>query len=153
MSYYISEQGLIDRYGEDLIARLSDRDSDQDSDVTPTLRAITDAEGEINSYLGKQYDLPLPGVVDVLEPEVNSSVPDVLRRVAADIAIYRLAPSHDMLTREQRKRYDDAVKWLERVASGEVSLGVEAPTPTQGGGLQITSNPRIFTRDSTDGLV
>lgn len=153
MSFYVSQQGLIDRYGDDMIARLSDRDGDQNNDVDTVARAIRDAEGEINSYLGKQYDLPLPGVVDVVEPEINSSVPDVLRRVAADISIYRLAPTPDLLTREQRKRYEDAIKWLEKIAEGKASLGIEEPAPTQGGGLQITSNPRIFTRDSTDGLV
>lgn len=153
MSFYISEQGLIRRYGDDLIARLSDRDGDADPDEDPVARAIVDAEGEINSYLGRQYDLPLTGVLDVVEPETNTSVPDVLRRVAADIAIYRLAPSHDMLTREQRKRYDDAVKWLTMVAEGQVTLGTDEAADAAGGGASITSNPRIFTRDTTDGLV
>lgn len=153
MPLYVSKRDLIDRYGDETVAMLADRDGDADEDVDPVARAIADAEAEINSYIGNRYDLPLPGVIDIDEPSANTDVPTPLRRVAVDIAIYRLAPSHDMLTREQRKRYDDAIKWLEGVAAGSISLGIADTAPAVGGGLVVTSNPRIFTRDTTDGLV
>ena len=72
--------------------------------------ALTRAAAEIDSYLCRQYALPLP------------RVPAVLRAVACDIAYYRLhtAPPDELVT-----RYDKAVRWLRDVADGRVGLGLD----------------------------
>jgi phage gp36-like protein len=51
----------------------------------------------------------------------------VLNRLACDVAMYRLQtlrPLHDMA--DARKRYEDAIGLLTRVALGEVTLGLAA---------------------------
>jgi len=72
--------------------------------------ALARAAAEIDSYLCRQYALPLP------------RVPAVLKAVACDIAHYRLntAPPEDLVT-----RYDKAVRWLRDVADGRVGLGLD----------------------------
>jgi phage gp36-like protein len=154
MPLYVSETGLITRFGTDEVVRGADHDGDADAEDNTIPTAIRDAEAEVNSYLGVVHDLPLPDVTDRVDPENNTAVPENLRRVAADIALYRLATDHGRtLTKEKRKRYDDAIKWLVALAKGETSLGLDDPAPGAAGGALVTSNPRIFTRDSTDGLI
>ena len=78
-------------------------------------RALADAAAEIDSYLQDRYVLP------IVTP------PPVLVRVACDIALYRLLGHHrtDDIA-EARRRYDDAVAWLDKVVKGEIKLGAPA---------------------------
>jgi phage gp36-like protein len=153
MPRYVSTQGIINAYGEEKVTLLADKNDDGEADLTCVVRAIAFAEGLVDSYLGVVYDLPLPGIVDMTEPESNTYVPGVLPGYVADIALYRLAADHDKLTKELRQRYEDALAWLQRVADGGLSIGLPDPTPTAGGGVEHWTNERIFTRDKTDGLV
>ena len=155
MPFYVSAQGIVDRYGESSVVLSSDRNRDQDLDSTALARAIVDAEGEIDSYLATVYTLPLTGVTDIAEPEANTSVPNVLRRIAADVAVYRVAADYGgALTDEKRRRYEDAIAWLKLVAAGTVLLGgTVTPTLTAGFGVSVESNERIFTRTTSRGLL
>lgn len=154
MPQYISKQVIIDRYGEDFLSRMADRNDDQDLDEDPVDRAIRDAESEADSYIGVVYTLPLPGVTDREDPENNSSVPYSLRRVCVDIAVYRLVAEHDELTKERRKRYDDAIVWLTKVSESKVSLGIPTESAeNMPAGVKRYGPDRVFTRDDTDGLV
>ena len=65
-----------------------------------------------------------------------------LTRLAVDIAVYRLAAEADTGTDERRKRYQDAVALLERIASGEASLGL--PSPGAPSRAMSMSRPRRF---------
>lgn len=151
MPFYISKTSLQDRYSEERVTFAADDDADGQLDPNKVSDAIGDAEAEINSYLASAYTLPLPGVTDREDPEANTSVPPELRRVAVDIAMYRMVPEHDRLTKERRRRYDDAVKWLEKVACKKVQLTVSgAATASK---ISRYGPDRIFTREKTDGLV
>jgi phage gp36-like protein len=82
--------------------------------------AITDASGEIDSYLAGRYALP---IIDAL--------PDMLRAGCMDLARYRLYDDHPPDVVKQRRA--DFVTWLNRVAAGHVQLllsaaGVDALT-------------------------
>ncbi|MBF0562236.1 MAG: DUF1320 domain-containing protein [Alphaproteobacteria bacterium] len=72
--------------------------------------ALLRASAEIDSYLSRQYPLPL------------AQVPPMLKVVCCDIAVYRLwqAPTEDVIS-----RYDRAVKWLRDVADGKIGLGLQ----------------------------
>ncbi len=154
MPQYISKQVIIDRYGEDFLSRMADRNDDQDLDEDPVDRAIRDAESEADSYIGVVHSLPLPGVIERDDPENNSSVPYVLRRVCVDIAVYRLASEHDELTKERRKRYDDAIAWLTKVSESKVSLGIPTDVAeTMEAGVRRYGPERVMKREDTDGLV
>ncbi|EGJ49045.1 gp436 family protein [Desulfocurvibacter africanus] len=131
---YASQQDIVDRHGEEELLLLADRDGDGVVDPDVILQAQADADAEIDAYLAARYQLPLP------------TVPTVLKRLAVDILVYRLASDAGTGTDERRLRYEDAVALLRRISKGEVSLGLtEAPTST-GGGVHMTSGPRRFGR-------
>ena len=81
---------------------------------------MVDAGNEADTYIGQRYDLPLP------------STPPVLRGKVVDIAVWNLFARRGLGDADEvvRERYKNAVKWLEQLAVGKVSL----PLPVSGGG-------------------
>ncbi len=73
--------------------------------------AIAQADSEIDTYLGGRYDVPL------------TTVPNIIRRCSGDIAIYIL---YKRLVEEipdaRRGAYKDALRVLERINAGKLSL-------------------------------
>ena len=110
---YAKRDDLVARFSESEIGSLEQDDSgSQDEAVSKT--AIDDACAEADSYIAVAYRLPLP----------NVETPPMLLQAVCDIARYRLYKNRS--TEEVRKRYEDAVSWLKRVASG----GAKLPFPT-----------------------
>lgn len=132
---YATAVDIVNRYGQFLLVQLAGIDEDADCsqgecDTTAVLQAAEDTTAEINTYLAGRYVLPLP------------VVPLVLKRLAVDIMIYRLASTADVGTDEQRKRYDDALKVLRSFATGEISLGLPTnQTPTSSNGVVFVAGP------------
>ena len=137
MSYATPAQ-VTERHGADAVLLLTDRDGDGVADTGAIERALADASAEIDTYLAAKYQLPL------------SETPSVLTRLAADIAVYRLAVSADRRIEEHRVRYDDAVKLLVRIAKGEASLGLASPAAPSRSWTQ--SRPRRFSRETMAGV-
>lgn len=141
---YATQADIEELYGADALY-VADRDGDGTAEAGAVTRAIEEAAAEIDSHIGARYTLPL------------AQTPPILRRICVDIAIYRLALSHDALSEEMRVRYDDAVKHLVRLAKGDASLNLPAD-PDAGddfGAPQpiVSSGPeRLFSRDKTRGL-
>lgn len=141
---YAVKQDLIDRFGERELVQLTDRANKPPSTVDDVVvgRALGDADGTIDGYVGKQYDLPL------------TVVPPILTKIAADLARYYLhgeaAGEDSKVTRD----YQAAISWLKDVAKGLIAIDDGGDTPAQAGGGAIkTSAPnRVFTRDSLKGL-
>lgn len=134
---YASEQGFRDRFGETELLQLADLDGDGTADAAIIESRIRDTDGEIDSYLGQRYSLPL------------SHLPDILEARAADILRYRL---HDHQPPQVvRDRYDDAVSWLRRVARGEASLGLPvSDEPASDHTAVVRSREQVFTPDKLD---
>lgn len=105
---YATEADLVARFGEE-ISNLKLMVSN------PTFvdDAIQDATEEINGHIGGRYPLPLP------------NVPSNLKRMACDIARYRLY--FQQPTEEVRKRYEDAIAFLKRVADNKAHLQIQLP--------------------------
>lgn len=139
---YASQQDIIDLYGEDCLSASADRDSDGSADSTPVTNALDTASNEIDSYLGTLYDIPL------------TSVPDQVKTVCIDIAIYRLSYGFGAgLTDEKAKRYDNAIRWLRDAAKGIVTLAVDTgPVETSANVISFHSDRRQFVRCHTRGL-
>jgi len=131
---YATTQDIIDRYSNDTLLLIADRDNDSVVDAIVVDQALADASAEIDGYLATKYELPL------------SVAPDVLIRPCVDIVVYRLSADADMATEERRVRYEDAVKLLERISKGIVSLGLPTPPPSSNGGVTFTGNKRRFGR-------
>jgi len=147
----------------DMQARFPNRDLVQLSNEDPTVTtvnaafiqtALGDASAEIDTYLEARFALPL------------GDPPATLTRLCCDIAMYRmqaLRPLHDVA--EARKRYDDAIATLKRVAAGQLTLGLaadglEPSDPANpavavvqaGGDPAATLPPRIFSRGNLKGF-
>lgn len=114
---YCTLQDLRDRYGDDELIQLTDRANLGTIDQAVIDRAISDADGEIDSYLGGRFDAPL-------DPVTKS-----LTRIACDITRYYLYD--DAATDTVSKRYDDAVKFIKAIGKGDISIGVDASGAAQ----------------------
>ena len=135
---YASEAELRTRFGSQEVDLVSGRDPG--GATAAIARALADAGAEIDAYLEARYALPLTGV------------PPVLARIACDIARYRLwaerAPD------EVRQRYEDARRFLEALARGDVRLGLpeaQQPAPPSAMAAARTGDAPIFTRAGTAG--
>lgn len=135
---YATLTDMVARFGEREVIALTDRDMASVIDETVLGEALATASTEIDGYIGGRYPLPFG------EP------PRVLAGYACDIARYRLCGSATLLTDDIRDRYRDAVKFLELVAAGKVTLGgmpaggVAQPTLT----VQFHNGGRVFGRES-----
>lgn len=108
MAVYCTQQDMIDRFGEEELIQLTDRDGEGVVDSNVLDRAIADAAAEIDGYLATRYKLPLA--------ETHPALP----RLATDIARYLLYD--DAATDKVQERYDKAIAFLRDVARGTVSL-------------------------------
>jgi phage gp36-like protein len=132
---YANQEDMINLFGEPEVIELTNLDNPNSEtiDTTRLDQALDYASREVDSYLQvAQYQLPL------------TSFPLVLRNKVADIARYHL---DSYRAREDvRQRYEDAVKWLQMLASGKVGLGLDKVTQEQMsiGGPQWFSQERIF---------
>ncbi|SNS44700.1 phage protein Gp36 family protein [Antarctobacter heliothermus] len=118
------------------------------SGFDPGSGRVRQASDEIDSYLAVRYRLPLP------------EVPGILRQIAVDFALYRLALSRDVLSDEHRRRYEDGRDHLKRIAEGRAALHLpsleadpdgdgegDGPTPVVRHGPE-----RLFSRDKMRGF-
>lgn len=130
---YCTLDDLLDRYGEDELYIAFDRVGDGVLDQAAIDRALVDADEEINTYLATCYNLPL------------ATVPPVLTRLAAQIAMYHgsIGPA---MTDEKRRRYDDAIAALKTISKGGGGLGLPtADEPPSREQLTVTSSAKVFT--------
>ncbi|MCU4623903.1 DUF1320 domain-containing protein [Acinetobacter radioresistens] len=73
-------------------------------------QALQDAAEEIDSYVAVKYQLPLP------------EVPSTLKRIACNIARYRLYFQRP--TEEVENRYKAEIDFLKRIADGRATLNI-----------------------------
>jgi phage gp36-like protein len=113
---YGTEALFIEAFGQPEAVMLTNLDAPMATaiDPVPLNRALVDGAALIDSYLSRRYLLPL------------AVVPQVLIPYALDIARYRLDRIRNR--EDVRVRYEDAIKWLESVASGKCFLGTDVAT-------------------------
>lgn len=136
---------------DDLINTLIGDQYISDADERETLlaplleKAAEDAAAEIDGYIARRYPVPL------------TRVPKVISKFAKDIAVYNLVSRIGVGADTDREnnyleRYRHAIKFLQAVAAGTVSLGMETPSAQAAAGFQMSSSPRLFSRDSMKGM-
>ncbi|MCU4495296.1 DUF1320 domain-containing protein [Acinetobacter ursingii] len=103
---YATRQDLEARFGFSEIANLEA----MQTSVSSIADALQDAAEEIDSYIAVKYQLPLP------------SVPSTLKRVACNIARYRLY--FQQPTEEVENRYKAEIDFLKRIADGKAVLNI-----------------------------
>lgn len=97
-------------YGADQIAVAFDFTDDGIADTSRFELHQGIAYGLINASLLGHHSLPL------------TFVPDILVKLEVDIALYNACINALKRTDEMRKRYDDAMKILEKLGSGKLKL-------------------------------
>lgn len=139
---YATQQNLIDRFGEDELIQLTDRDNLGAINATVVSRALGDADATINGYLAARYTLPL-----------SSPVPEMLERLACDIARYALF--EDQVTEIVEKRYKDAIALLRDVSAGRAELGISdtGNKPASNATAQMSSTTPVFRRGDSQGFI
>ena len=137
---YATAQDVINRYpNRDLVQLTNEDPAATTVNTAPIAQALADASAEIDGYIEGRFTLPL------------ADPPAVLNRLTTDIAMYRLQtlrPLHDL--EDARKRYEDAVAMLTKVAAGELTLGLSADgrePPVATGTVEAVQGPdRVFDR-------
>lgn len=121
---YATAADIAEIYGAETLQRLADADGNGAPGDASIERAMSYACAQIDSYIGGRYTLPL------------LSTPTLVKMLAIDIAVYRLAQDHTRLTEEIAKRYDDAIRQLRALSEGKAIL----PIPAQGApGVEIAA--------------
>lgn len=140
---YCSSQDLIDRFGNDELVRLTAQSDEYGAYGTVINqiqidRALNDASATINSYLAARYPLPLANALPILN------------RLACDISRYFLHDTNPL--DEVTNRYKEAIRYLEKVSKGDITLGVssEGERPETMDGATIESAGSVFSRSNTD---
>ncbi|MDD5297660.1 MAG: DUF1320 domain-containing protein [Rhodocyclaceae bacterium] len=126
---YATRFDLEARFGTDEVAQ---RESVLGSGAVS--RALDDADAEINGYLDNRYLTPIaPAPVSIVKR-------------ACDIARYNLLG--DSASEDARKRYQDAISFLQAIQQG--SLNLDGATPKEGGGpearVELVGKRRVFSR-------
>lgn len=129
---YCALEDLQERYGPDEIARISDRAVPRkgSADAAVVSAAISQADAEIDGYLGVVVALPL------------TSTPELVKLLSCTIARYRL--HEDQATDRVRDDYQDAVRMLRDISAGRLALsvaGVEVATTT----MAVNAPAVVFT--------
>jgi phage gp36-like protein len=142
---YATVNDVTARYpNRDLVQLTNEDPASTTVNSAPIQTALDDASAEIDGYLEGRFTLPL------------SDPPAVLSRLCADIAMYRmqvLRPLHDLA--DARRRYDDAIAMLAKVAAGELTLGLAADNqePPAAPSAEGTQGPtRVFSRNTLKGF-
>jgi phage gp36-like protein len=129
---YCTVQDLLARGWETELIQLTDKQGVGVVDTVAVEQAIADATATIDSYISRFLPLPVgyKGMV----------------RIACDLSRYFLYDNR--VTEQVQSRYDAAIRYLEKVAKGEILLGVDGndePVNTPGMAA-FESSPRLFGR-------
>jgi len=122
---YATLTDMVQRFGESELLHLTDPTGSGEVDEALLDLALTDACGEVDSYIASVLIDP----VSVAPPRLVS--------VTCDIARYRLYALAGGEPEQIKDRYDSAVRWLKDVAKGAASLGL---TPAEGGTAPVISS-------------
>jgi phage gp36-like protein len=127
---------------EENLIQLTDDENLGTINQTRIDEAIEYADEIINGYLRGRYTLPL------------SPVPGLITKLSVDLAIFHLYSRRLELEMPESmmQRYKNAIKLLEQIQRGLITLGVDSDVTPEPGEYKTskTSNDRIFTEEVWD---
>lgn len=138
---YITQAEIEEQLPAEQLIQLTDDDGDGVADASVVADLIADAEAEVNGYLQTRYTLPL------------ATVPQLIKKYTANIAVYNAFGRRQRVSEAVTKRYDDTVKALDKIAKGQITLGIEDPPPATSSDDVKASRPasgRVFTRGDSE---
>lgn len=138
MSSYISQADLLSKVSNAQLIQLTDDAQSGSIDATKVTQSIDEAESEVNGYVATRHSVPL-----------SSPIPQLIKTLAVDIAIYKLYSRRQRVPESVRKAYEDAIKKLEGISKGLMTLGVD-PAPAASSKAtagKVIGPERVFDRD------
>ncbi len=145
---YVTNSDIEERLGTAAYVQLTDDTGTGSADTDKVDEARLGAEGEVNSYLGRRYQVP----IDLAQ---HAEVADVLKSFVLDLAEYRLHARRPPVPGAVSNKRNQAIAWLDRVARADVVLPSVDPiqeNSARGVSAETSSNERFFTRDDLDNL-
>ncbi len=145
---YITNTDIDLRLGHASYVQLTDDDGDGAADTAVVDEARLAGEGEVNGYLALRCATPI-------DLNAHPELADLLRSVALDLAEYRLRLRRPPVSEDARRRRDQTVDWLQRIAEGTVALpSVSAPAATSARGPVARSlgAERVLSRDKLESI-
>lgn len=138
---YSTQSDILDQIDERELIQVTDPEGEAVNDDIVT-RAIEDADATISAYCQGRYTVPL------------DPVPGKIRQVSVDIAIYNLYSRRgDTAPEIRQERHKEAIRFLEKVSEGKITLGASTPPATNTRDtVDIVSNDRIFDRGKMTGF-
>lgn len=132
---YATVADAIAHWGEAAITLVCDRDGDGVLDEPEFERQLTIASQQMDGYLIGRYPLPHP------------NPPEIAKKLCVDIAVYNSTPGADTRTDEMRRRYEDAMKYMQMVAENKIKWpAVEDPQTNVANASQLAATDRPTTR-------
>jgi len=130
---YITDQNIQDRVGLTTLIQLADDDGDGQADTAILDEIRGAADGEVNAYLARRYQVPI-------DLTIHTGLAGLLTSITLDLAEHRLRSRRPPVASDISERLRHALTWLSRVADGTLEL----PSP----GVALTSNrgPQAATR-------
>lgn len=145
---YITNNDIEERLGGALYVQLTDDAGTGSADTDKVDEARVGAEGVVDSYLSRRYAVPVATSGD-------AELAGVLKSVSLDVAEYRLHARRPPVPADVISKYREAIGWLERMASGSVTLPSLTELPgrsTDGPVCEGSSSERIFSREDLENL-
>jgi len=140
---YIVNQDIIDRVGNTAAVELTtDSGTVVDTDVLDQVRQA--ADGEVDSYLARRVAVP---VDTTAHPELVA----ILLSVTLSIAVFNLRSRRDPVPESASVERGNAIKWLQRVANGEITLpAASSPATSVSDGPVVSSgsSPATASREN-----
>lgn len=140
---YVTDTDIEDRLGSAAYVQLTDDDGNGVADAAVVDEARLGAEGEVNSYLARRYQVPI-------DLTVHSELADVLKSFTLDLVELRLRARRPPVPTETLRRRADAIEWLSRIAKGTIELPSVAQVSTGSGRGSLgttTGETRMLSRD------
>ena len=140
---YITNADIEERLGSEAYVQLTDDDGNGVANVGVVDEARFGAEGEVNSYLARRYQVP----IDVSK---HSELADLLASVTLDLVEYRLRSRRPPIPQDAVDRHNKTLEWLKGVADGSVELPSAAPlaqNTTLGTLGEAIGEDRLLSRD------
>ena len=125
---YATVDDMIAAFGEAPLVELTDRAGTGNLDTEVLAAAMARAEAEVDGYLKQRY------------PAGLNTESDLVRGIVCDLCRYNLYVSDAPETVVERKQ--NAVRQLQSIAAGRLSLGVvNAPPAAE---VFLVSRPKVF---------
>lgn len=135
---YCNQDDIGERLDQDTLIQLTDDTDTGAVDTSKVARAIADADAEINGYVARRYTVPL------------SPVPDLVRMLSVELAIYHLYSRRQGASEEWCERHKHNLATLTGISRGDVILDQDDPAAPASSPAEFLSQPRVFSRDTLE---